>query len=304
MEVTVLFSHNESGMRLSDRFALGDRISAAVRRLRNDKALATGSHFSDGEWYVSPADAGLLRDVRECIERLLPERCKPCYEIVTLSDFMDEYGSASHFMFPYIGDDASGCDDCDSAEVGYHVDSLVKCPDCGNEHQSLAYPLRVRGRRLPKSKELFTFYGELSVFCRESFVQKASDCGLTGLEFPQIPLERTEGTPLFRVKPHLHRWQDRSGVCEGCGMKTNVRGVQMFNLPEEYGFDVQVARLFDGHLYVLSRKALECISGACHITFEKTCFGPIRPGYMAGLLRPEDKVFRFGEAPTRVVNPI
>jgi len=253
------------------------------------------------EWTFPLDEPGVLEKARGIFERLFPDHGKPIYEVLCATDIEPEdLDRAGFSVFGMFGDDASGLDAQDTAEVGDWLQSEVRCAGCGNRYQDPSYKLTVRGRRLPANKRLFTFYGELSIFCRPQFVSSYERSGLTGIEFQQIPAERTEGIELYRLILAPHKWKGREGVCEICGMKTNVRNIEFFNLPEQYEFDFQTVLAFSRHYFVFSRKAVEFLQGESHTRF-RHCEIPILPDYLVDRIYPEKRIFRNGEGPTRVL---
>lgn len=183
-------------------------------------------------------------------------------------------------------------------------DARKTCPSCGNINVDPDFLPKVNLGKMPKKSQFFSLDGNLKLFCREKFIRDYHEAGLTGLSFSPFYGD------LFRVRIALHSWADRSGVCDECGMKTNVAGTNMFNLPENYPFDFQVARVNSVYVspdpgplatpstfFVLSPVAMDLVRNYAEVAGQMKYCLPILPGYMADKIHPPDKLFRNGETP-------
>ena len=171
------------------------------------------------------------------------------------------------------------------------------CPACGNKPINAELPEDFLFSKLPKKKSLFYFYPPHLHFARQKFIDSYEASGLTGLSFEQV------GDDLFYINVALHRWNDRTGVCEQCEMKTNVIGNSYFNLPEQYLYDIQRVEVntcngysvLDSPYYVFSRNAASFLKQDI-----RGCSIPILPNHLSDLVWPTSQMFTNGTYPTTV----
>ena len=252
-------------------------------------------------WTFGLDDREAIQRATDIYNRFTPDFAKPIYQVLVAPGLSPEIiDSSDFFVVGIIGDDASGLHAYESAEVGDWRQNVYECLSCGNSCQDPNFEFGILGKKLPKTKVLFSFFSKVSVFCRPEFVELYEAEQLTGLTFNPIDRGRTDGVELFKVNFHPHQWRDSDGVCEDCGMKTNVRSFQFFNLLEEYPFDFQVVTVYRDHVFVVSKRAAEFLRTCSHFEFEY-CRCPILPGFMIDELYPEPKIFAHSEYPTQAL---
>lgn len=243
----------------------------------------------------------IVRDVRSIFNEEFSDRFKPHFEVLIVSDVdICDLKDSSHLILAIIGDNVTGLDNQDSAIDQSQQSAEMHCSACGNLLTVMDEETKIRGDRLPKDKSLFSFARGSALFCRPGFVEAFQKSGMTGLSFVSLPRKSSFGAELYKIIPELHIWKDKSGVCVECYMKTNVRHWQFFNLCEDYRFDFQIARVFTGHVFVVSHRALALLSQVSHTTIHDVR-APIMQGYLIDLVTPENRMFVNGDYPTRVV---
>jgi len=179
-------------------------------------------------------------------------------------------------------------------------DAVATCPACKNTYVDPGFKGAYTERKMPKKKAWFSLRGDLKLFARSPFIEDYKDLGLTGLDFTEC------GNGLFRVNVECHRWTDPSGVCEHCGMKTNVVSTSCFNLEEDYRYDFQFLRMNPGErqnhvLFVVTPAAMSLVRKYATAAGEmKYCLSGIVPGMMKDLIWPQDKLYTNGEIPETV----
>lgn len=249
---------------------------------------------SETEWLFDIDDRDTIRRARGHVEQAIPKDLHPPFERLAIDDVSDS-DSEEFFVFDVIGDDAS------NAEKTHHADSTRKCEQCGNEYQDPAFVPVFDDRRIPKKSILVSFYGDLKILCRPSFVDLYAESGLTGLSFQRAEASR-DANPLHHVAVAQHSWIDKAGVCDTCGMKTNVMAPAFFNLDETYRYDIQYVLLYDTCQFVLSSKAIRFLDQHTEIGQSmEFAAAPIKPGYRQDTIYPEDRLFRAGTWPTKVL---
>ena len=252
-------------------------------------------------WTLPFEDAATIKKAKSVFEIHIPKYAKPIFEYLCIDDLTaEDFLSASFLIFGIVGDDASGLDIIDSSNIRDFQYRQEKCSECGNFKIQHNPDIRIDARKSPQNKVLFSFVGALSVFCRREFVELYEESGLSGLSFQKLSIFKSDADELFFVKFRSHNWNDRVGVCDVCSMKTNVRGVQFFNLRETYFFDFQYVKVFDRVYFVISKQAVEFLGRLSH-TEMRFSHGVVWPGLFENLIRPENRRFSFGECPTQVL---
>ncbi len=187
-----------------------------------------------------------------------------------------------------------------NAEITHHTDSEVVCQACGNYHQDQDFIPKINLAKLQSKPILMDFYGTLKVFCRPRFIENYKQSGLTGLSFADWGISDKKGLPLAQVRPQKHIWQDRTGVCDECEMKTNITSILgVFNTHEIFKYDFQYVSVNDreGEGFILSKRALEFCAKFTRDSVDDYLTYPVIPGYMEDKIWPEPKMFTNGEAP-------
>lgn len=194
------------------------------------------------------------------------------------------------------------------AEVSKHEHGVERCRRCGQLYDSNDVVPEINVKLLRnRSAKLMHFYHVHKVFCRPSFVEAWEKASLTGLSFEPWGVKDRQGRPLSLVRTAKHDWQDRTGVCEMCGMKTNVTTVDAcFNVNEQFKYDFQFLRTFNGTAFVISQAAfefMETVEPITNVWDEDSALGiyPIVPGMHEELIRPEPKLFMYPEVPMRMI---
>lgn len=187
-------------------------------------------------------------------------------------------------------------------------DARKRCKSCGNMYVDQNYEPLVNISKMPKKAPFFSLDGNLKLFAHDKFINDYNRLGLTGLTFSPFHED------LFRVNVKMHVWSSQSGVCELCGMKTNVTRSAFFNLMEDYKYDFQFIRINPGYVtphegpyatpmvfFILSPKAAKLIRSYAKAAGKMDyCIAPIIPGYMADKFYPQDCLFKNGNFPMTV----
>lgn len=244
----------------------------------------------------------LVAQIRAIFDEEFEADMKPLYEVLIVPrPELPDLERAAFIIFGLLGDDASGSDAVDTAEGPGYREYSTTCSHCGNSYVDQPKELNIRGRRLPSGQQFFSFFSEMSLFCRPSFKTLIKQKGLTGLEFKPISPRLTDGIDLLLVRPIQHNWSSGPSVCMSCGMKTNIRYIEFFNCYEDYRFDFQYVRVFGGHFFVLSQRAIDCVSQVSHTKIQDARI-PVAPGELAQWIAPPEKFYGHGNYPTRVLS--
>jgi hypothetical protein len=221
-------------------------------------------------------------------------------EIIYLGLSSPDLDISRYYVLRHFADDAS------NAEITHHTASEMICPACGNKYQDAYFVPAIRPERLPASPKVMSFYGKLKMFCREPFLEKYETAGLTGFSFEDWETCDKHRVPLYLIRVPQHKWQDRTGVCDTCEMKTNVTTPEgLFNCHEQFQYDIQHIRTYRWDAFVLSRRAIDFFSR--YSSMMKTILNPppsispIIPGYREDEIWPEPRVFAYGEVPLHML---
>ena len=255
-----------------------------------------GEEEPEEPWLFDPVNASEVARAREFIDSHYSADVDavPSYETLSIEGLAENEPEDFPHLLPLGLADKEVRADQTRAR-----DAIVTCPACGNRFVDPEFAPVFDERRLPK-KALFSLDGALKLFARSRFVRDFGDLGLTGLAFEDC------GVDLYRVHVECHKWGDTTGVCDRCGMKTNVQGAACFNLREEYLYDFQYMRLNPGvtpHLllFVVTPRAMRLMQEYTEAFGEITyCFGAAVPGMMEELIWPQDKLYTNGEMPETV----
>jgi len=197
-------------------------------------------------------------------------------------------------------------DDASNAEITHHTNSEIICPACGNKFQNAYFVPAIRPEKLPASPKLMSFYGPMKLFCREPFIEKYHKSGLTGFSFEHWEICDKHKVPLYLVRVQQHQWQDQTGVCDRCQMKTNVTTpVGLFNIHEQFKYDIQHVRTYRSDAFVISRRAVEFFRQNSRymrtVLMPPSVAYPILPGYLEDVAWPEPKLFAHGDIPLHML---
>jgi hypothetical protein len=189
-----------------------------------------------------------------------------------------------------------------------HNGLKIKCSDCGNWMLNPDFQTQFNPKSLWKKKAVFSLNSANFYLAREWFVEEFNQQGFTGVTFDYF----LEG--YYRMEIADHVWNNRSGVCPTCGMKTNVIRESYFNLPEKYLYDIQrlqynfngndlgnTSGLMDQRI-VLSSRAMNFLYKHCDPFCNPLgAVIPIMPGHLSDIIWPEDKMFTDGDYPDSVL---
>lgn len=197
-------------------------------------------------------------------------------------------------------------DDASNAEITHHTDSEMICPACGNDFQNAYFVPAIRPEKLPGSPKLMSFYGPMKLFCRQPFLEMYHKSGLTGFSFEDWEICDKHKVPLHLIRVQQHQWQDRTGVCDRCQMKTNVTTpVGLFNVHEQFKYDIQHVRTYRSDAFVISRRGVQFLSRVCRMmkgAAEPPYYlFPVIPGYLEDIISPEPKLFAQGDIPLHML---
>lgn len=254
-------------------------------------------------WRFSPTDTKLIQEAKDALRSVLPPESGGVTERVVPSNIDPAViDKVDWFLVVRFADDAS------NGEITHHTDSIITCPICGNQYQDPRFVPALRAARLPARPKLMTFYGFHKLFCRPKFIDLYKNSGLTGLTFVDWGETDKHKVPLSLIYVKQHKWQDRTGVCDKCEMKTNATSrCGLFNVHEKFQYDIQYLSTFDegGEIFVLSRAAMkffEKYSGYMKCVLEEpVAITPIIPGYLEDLVWPEPRLFANGEKPVSML---
>lgn len=186
----------------------------------------------------------------------------------------------------------------------YDIPNAVTCPQCGNPTFDCNFFYSRSNWKAPR-KAIFNVGDEFLPICTSEFIEKYEQQKFTGLTF--IPIDDV----YYRVSVAEHQWQERSGVCTHCNMKTNVIPCAFFNLKEEYLYDFQFIRV-NTHSYravlpsfIFSRRAYKFLIENYHKPELKPNSSlpwtyitqPVIPGYMSDLVYPKPRMYYNGSYP-------
>jgi len=257
-----------------------------------------------GSWAFDPEDRSNVLHAMAFLEknRLLDE---PPYYMLVWFVGMEDVETANLRAYPHL----------EFATIATRIVSrktrmpgewhdVVTCPDCGNEYADPKYEVPF-GMWKPKKKySLFAVDVSQNLYAHKRHIAIHEEAGLTGLSF-----EETDVKDLYRVRIAPHKWQDREGLCETCGMKTNVVGGSHFNAQEKYLYDYQY--IIDNQpredpqpTFILSQKAfwftvdMLGLNLEHHKEFGVPIASPIMPGHLSHLIAAPKGMYRNGQYPT------
>jgi len=310
MKVAVNLSFPSSGLHWNDAGVVADTAYRKFASLPGAHPYPQGEGYLGVDYEFAVTDLALIDAAKKVYDSLLPTANRPCYEQLVMtsqhkkdpkqySSFgysYDELKSCNHLGFAWLGR-LVGETELETSVADEPGGATVCCHGCGNPRENVGR--RVRLKRKLVGKQHLLSLPSTRLICGDVFRHSCLDAGLTGLTFEPLAAGATRSA-WYWVEVVQHKWQDESGVCPHCGMKTNVRSPAYFNLPEQYQHDFQRVLLFDEFNLVLSSRAVEFMS-SLGLTSLKNVYVPILPGFHADIIAPEDRVFRNGDYPTRVL---
>ena len=188
-----------------------------------------------------------------------------------------------------------------------HNGRKIKCSDCGNWSLNPDFQTQFNPKTLWKKTPVYSLNSANFYLTRHSFIREFERQGFTGVTFKLFTEEYS------RMEIVQHEWNDRSGVCRTCGMKTNVIREAYFNLPEKYLYDFQrlqyninaIDWAGDSGMYdqriVMSSRSANFLHKYSKILCNPAEGIPILPGYLSDIIWPEDRMFTDGDYPDSVL---
>jgi hypothetical protein len=250
-------------------------------------------------WVFDIEDCPAIAKAKRFLVREVPYNAYVQESIMPPCVLFEEAGQ-NWFLLSRFADDAS------NAEVGDHRTSRIVCSACGNTYQDPGYVPVIDPVPLRAKPILMTFYAPLKMFCRPKFIPRYERSGLTGLSFSDWGQHDRHGQPLTRVTVQRHQWQERTGVCDECQMKTNVTSSWgLFSMKEVFKYDIQYLCSYKDECFVLSRRALkffgEVTSFTKSLLSDPDGLVPVLPGYREDVVWPEPKLFGHGDIPVHML---
>jgi len=296
MDIKVTFDIVGPDISFDDALAIIDSTGEKILPGYTDaKKIFTATDL----WRIKINNSRMINNIRCELEKKLPTNAYIQENIIPEGIRFDKSDQEWFITFSFA-------DDASNAEITHHTDSEITCKTCGNKQQNSNFVPAIKPSKLPARPKLMTFYAPLKLFCRPKFIKRYEQSGLTGLTFIDWDEKDKHGQPLTLIKVERHQWQDRTGVCDVCEMKTNVTTAYgLFNTHEKFKYDIQYVNTYDSQDFVLSRKAVEFFLEVTDFMegiyrFPETLI-PIMPGYLEDIVWPEPKLFAHGEIPLHML---
>jgi hypothetical protein len=189
-----------------------------------------------------------------------------------------------------------------------HNDRKIQCSDCGNLYLNPNFETEFKMKKSLQKESVFAINAPHFNIARADFVENFKQQNFTGVTFEPF----FDG--YYKMNIVQHQWNDRSGVCAVCGMKTNVIRTAFFNLYEEYLYDFQSVLTncisddsgdsinLDAQV-VMSSRAMRFMYQYCDPFSNPVgeTITPIMSGYLSDVIWPEDCMFYNGDYPLSVL---
>lgn len=274
---------------------MGSTLRRLLRRLTEEWCEGQPKK---GAWLFEPSDRETIYRARRLVEQYYSPDVDefPPYEMVVVQGMAKHKVEDFSHLLPVILADKTV-----EADKTRPWDAVVRCPTCGNPYVDPTFEGRYEIRSLPRKMAWFSLDGDLKLFARTPFMEEYISLGLTGLHFTP------KGDGVFHVGVKQHVWADQSGVCDHCGIKTNVVSTGCFNLEEDYRYDFQYLRVNPAEkphkaLFVVTPHGMTLLRKYSTAAGEtEYCFAGIVPGMMKDLIWPQDKLFTNGAVPVTVL---